>query len=70
MSANRPWESGPFSEWVIEELNNRIKYLSSGIIQSPANSNGAMNYKSGPRRHWLRLFSNGMNKTNNIDDDI
>lgn len=69
MSANRPWESGPFSEWVIEELNNRIKYLSSGIIQSPANSNGAMNYKSGPRRHWLRLFSNGMNKTNGIDDD-
>jgi len=63
MSADRPWEAGPFSKWVIDELNNRIKYLSSGIIQSPENSNGAMKYSSGPRRHWIKVFSNGMNKT-------
>lgn len=63
MSADRPWEAGPFSKWVIEELDNRIKYLSSGIIQSPENSNGAMKYSSGPRRHWIKVFSNGMNKT-------
>ena len=61
MSADRPWEAGPFSAWVIKELNSRINSLSSGIAQSPSSNNGVQ-YLSGPRRHWIRTFSNGLNK--------
>lgn len=61
MSADRPWEAGPFSKWVKTELNNRIDNLSSGINQTPTENNG-MTYVSGPRRHWIKVFSNGLNK--------
>lgn len=57
MSAEKPWESGPFSGWVIEELNNRVAGISSGINQTVTDD--SIVYKSGPRRHWIRAFSSG-----------
>lgn len=66
MSLERPWEAGPFDGWVIQELNQRTQNLSTGIIQSPT-SNNDMNYTSGPRRHWIRAFSNGLNT--NVDEN-
>lgn len=59
MSSERPWESGPFQPWVVQELNNRVNYLSNGIRQLPSTT--SINYLSGPRRHWIRAFSNGVN---------
>jgi hypothetical protein len=68
MSAERPWEAGPFSKWVIEELNNRVNSLSFGINQTRSANNG-MEYVSGPRRHWIRVFSNGVNKKAGEDSE-
>jgi len=68
MSSERPWEAGPFRNFVVEELNSRVKGLSSGINQIPL-SNGEMDLKSGPRRHWIRAFSNGFDKSNQSDDN-
>ena len=65
MSAEKPWEAGPFSEWVIEELNKRVNGISSGINQT-INSD-SINYNSGPRRHWIRAFSSGF--VDGIDTD-
>lgn len=57
MSAEKPWEAGPFSGWVIEELNKRVSGISKGIDQTFTND--SITYKSGPRRHWIRAFSSG-----------
>jgi len=66
MSADRPWEAGPFSSWVIEELNKRVNGISSGINQT-INSE-TINYNSGPRRHWIRAFSSGFVKEVDTND--
>ena len=57
MSKERPWEAGPFEQWVIEELDYRKNSLSTGIqglftVDLPQ--------YTGPRKAWARVFSNGM----------
>jgi hypothetical protein len=59
MSLSRPWEAGPFEPWVMSALEKRVQNLSSGINQVPSGLTGNMNYLSGPKRHWIRAFSNG-----------
>lgn len=72
MSSERPWEAGPFRNFVVTELNSRVNGLSSGINQTSL-PNGLMDIKSGPRRHWIRAFSNGVNKdpiTGDVDAEF
>lgn len=57
MSKERPWEAGPFEQWVIDELNYRVKSLSTGI---QGQFNGDLPRYAGPRKAWARVFSNGM----------
>ena len=57
MSKERPWEAGPFEQWVIEELDYRKNSLSTGIqglftVDLPQ--------YTGPRKAWARVLSNGM----------
>lgn len=62
MSKERPWEAGPFEEWVIDELDFRVKSLSTGI---QGQFNGDLPRYAGPRKAWARVFSNGMVEYNN-----
>ena len=57
MSKERPWEAGPFEEWVIDELDFRVKSLSTGI---QGQFKGDLPRYAGPRKAWARVFSNGM----------
>ena len=67
MSVEQPWKPSPFSEWVIEELDKRVKNLSSGINQDFSTNN--ISYSSGPRRHWIRAFSSGFVSGKDTDTD-
>ena len=57
MSKERPWEAGPFEQWVIEELDYRKNSLSTGI---QGQFKGDLSQYAGPRKAWTRVFSNGM----------
>ena len=57
MSKERPWEAGPFEQWVIEELDYRKNSLSTGI---QGLFTGDLPQYTGPRKAWARVFSNGM----------
>ena len=57
MSKERPWEAGPFEQWVIEELDYRKNSLSTGI---QGQFKGDLPQYAGPRKAWARVFSNGM----------
>ena len=57
MSKERPWEAGPFEQWVIDELDYRKKSLSTGI---QGQFTGDLPQYAGPRKAWARVFSNGM----------
>ncbi len=57
MSKERPWEAGPFEQWVIDELDYRKKSLSTGI---QGQFTGDLSQYAGPRKAWARVFSNGM----------
>jgi hypothetical protein len=57
MSKERPWEAGPFEQWVIDELDYRKKSLSTGI---QGQFKGDLPQYAGPRKAWARVFSNGM----------
>ena len=57
MSKERPWEAGPFDQWVIDELDYRKKSLSTGI---QGQFTGDLPQYAGPRKAWARVFSNGM----------
>ena len=57
MSKERPWEAGPFEKWVIDELDYRKNSLSTGI---QGQFKGDLPQYAGPRKAWVRVFSNGM----------
>jgi hypothetical protein len=57
MSKERPWEAGPFEQWVIDELDYRKSSLSTGI---QGQFKGDLPQYAGPRKAWARVFSNGM----------
>lgn len=57
MSKERPWEAGPFEQWVIDELDFRKNSLSTGI---QGQFGGDLPRYAGPRKAWARVFSNGM----------
>lgn len=57
MSKERPWEAGPFEQWVIDELNHRVESLSTGI---KGKFTSDLPQYAGPRKAWARVFSNGM----------
>jgi hypothetical protein len=57
MSKERPWEAGPFEQWVIDELDYRKNSLSTGI---QGQFKGDLPQYAGPRKAWARVFSNGM----------
>ena len=57
MSKERPWEAGPFDQWVIDELDYRKNSLSTGI---QGQFTGDLPQYAGPRKAWARVFSNGM----------
>ena len=57
MPKERPWEAGPFEEWVKDELDFRKNSLSTGI---QGQFGGDLPRYTGPRKAWARVFSNGM----------
>ena len=67
MSKERPWEAGPFEQWVIEELDYRKKSLSTGI---QGQFTGDLPQYAGPRKAWARVFSNGMVEYPNGNENL
>ena len=67
MSKERPWEAGPFDQWVIDELDYRKKSLSTGI---QGQFTGDLPQYAGPRKAWARVFSNGMVEYPNGNENL
>ena len=67
MSKERPWEAGPFEQWVIDELDFRKNSLSTGI---QGQFKGDLPKYAGPRKAWARVFSNGMVEYQNANPNL
>ena len=67
MSKERPWEAGPFEQWVIDELDFRKNSLSTGI---QGQFKGDLPRYTGPRKAWARVFSNGMIEYQNANPNL
>ena len=67
MSKERPWEAGPFEQWVIEELDYRKNFLSTGI---QGLFTGDLPQYTGPKKAWARVFSNGMVEYQNANPTL
>jgi len=67
MSKERPWEAGPFEKWVVDELDFRKNSLSTGI---QGQFKGDLPQYAGPRKAWIRVFSNGMVEYNGNNPNL